>query len=194
MKKCQTIGYSRVSSLGQNEGRQLADVELDRHFTDKCSGKDRKRPQLAECLKYVRHGDTLVVHSIDRLARNLADLQKIIAELNERGIAVRFSKENLNFTGNDDPLQKLMLQMMGAFAEFERNLIRERQREGIEAAKQAGKHLGRRSVVDDDIMREIAMAMAGAESKYSIAKRLGVSRPSLDRALKRQAASIEEPA
>ena len=93
----QNIGYIRVSTLDQNTERQLADVKLHKIFEDKASGKDTKRPALAECLRYLRQGDTLLVHSIDRLARNLEDLQKIVRELTDKGVSVRFVKENLIF-------------------------------------------------------------------------------------------------
>ena len=134
------FGYIRVSSLDQNEDRQLADLglNLDKTFTDKCSGKDMKRPELQKALEHVREGDTLHIHSIDRLARNLVDLQSIVEELTGRGVTVVFHKENLTFSGESDAMHKLMFQMMGAFAEFERSMIRERQREGIEAGPRRG--------------------------------------------------------
>ena len=132
--KGQNVGYIRVSSVDQNSDRQLSDTSLDVVFEDKCSGKDTQRPQLKACLRHLRSGDALHVHSIDRLARNLKDLQTLVEELTGRGVTIRFNKENLTFTGDANPMQKLMLQMMGAFAEFERSMIRERQREGIAAA------------------------------------------------------------
>lgn len=139
----QLIGYVRVSSQGQNTARQLAGIKLDMEFIDKVTGSNLDREKLRECIAYVRKGDTLVVDSVDRLARNLQDLQEIITKLTNKGVIVRFVKENLIFTSNSDPISILMLQMMGAFAEFERTIIRSRQREGIDAAKKAGKHLGR---------------------------------------------------
>ena len=132
------IGYIRVSTLDQNTERQLENVHVDKVFTDKASGKDVQRPQLDLLLSFIREGDTVVVHSMDRLARNLDDLRRLVQELTQRGIRIEFVKENLTFTGEDSPMANLLLSVMGAFAEFERALIRERQREGIALAKQRG--------------------------------------------------------
>ncbi|MGZ3382863.1 MAG: recombinase family protein, partial [Isosphaeraceae bacterium] len=134
----QRIGYIRVSGFDQNPERQLEHVELSRVFTDKTSGKDTHRPQLEALLAFVRQGDTVVVHSMDRLARNLDDLRRLVQGLTKRGVRIEFLKEHLVFTGEDSPMANLMLSVMGAFAEFERALIRERQREGIALAKQRG--------------------------------------------------------
>ena len=141
------IGYVRVSSFDQNPERQLEDVEVDRSFTDKASGKDTKRPELDALLAFVRDGDTVVVHSMDRLARNLDDLRRLVQDLTERGVRIEFVKESLTFTGEDSPMANLMLSVMGAFAEFERALIRERQREGIALAKQRGAYRGRKKAL-----------------------------------------------
>ncbi len=130
----QQIGYIRVSSDGQNTARQLEGIKLDKDFIDTMTGSTKNRPQLEECLNYLRKGDTLHVHSIDRLARNLRDLQEIIEGLVVKGVGVQFHSEKLTFTGDDSPMATLTLQMMGAFAEFERTITRTRQREGIEAA------------------------------------------------------------
>ena len=132
------IGYVRVSSFDQNPERQLEHVPMDRVFTDKASGKDTQRPELERLLAFVREGDTVVVHSMDRLARNLGDLRHLVQKLTQRGVRIAFVKESLTFTGEDSPMAKLMLSVMGAFAEFERALIRERQREGIALARQRG--------------------------------------------------------
>ena len=126
----QRIGYVRVSSFDQNPERQLEHVEVGRVFTDKASGKDTQRPELDSLLAFVREGDTVVVHSMDRLARNLDDLHRLVQKLTKRGVRIEFVKECLTFTGEDSPMANLMLSVMGAFAEFERALIRERQREG----------------------------------------------------------------
>ena len=138
-----TVAYRRVSTADQNTDRQLAGEKFDKVFEDKASAKDADRPELQAMLEFVREGDTVVVHSIDRLARNLADLESLIEQINGKGCAVVFRKESLTFAGGEDAMQTLMLQMMGAFAQFERAMIRERQREGIAAAKAAGKKLGR---------------------------------------------------
>src|ERR1035438_8109391 len=135
------VAYIRVSSVDQNTERQLEGIAVlspDKVFTDKCSGKDTNRPQLEAMLSYVREGDTLVVFSLDRLGRNLDDLRRMVNVMTCRGVAVQFLKENLTFTGDDSSLSKLLFNMLGSFAEFERSLIRERQREGIAAAKKKG--------------------------------------------------------
>ena len=124
----QRIGYVRVSSFDQNPERQLEQVEVVKVFTDKASGKDTQRPELDALLSFVRDGDTVVVHSMDRLARNLDDLRRLVQKLTKRGVRIEFVKESLTFTGEDSPMANLMLSVMGAFAEFERALIRERQR------------------------------------------------------------------
>src|SRR6195952_5724287 len=109
MAKGQQIGYTRVSTVEQNNARQLDGLTLDRTFADKASGKDTKRPQLEAALAFVREGDTLVVHSMDRLARNLDDLRKIVLSLTKRGVKVQFIKESLTFTGEDSPMANLLL-------------------------------------------------------------------------------------
>lgn len=172
----QHVGYIRVSSTDQNTSRQLAGLELDKFFTEKASAKDVNRPILQECLSYLRQGDTLHVHSIDRLCRNLINCQQIVDDLTEQGISIQFHKENLTFSGEADPMSKLMLQMMGAFAEFERNLIRERQKEGILAARKAGKQIGRKKALSPDQVKEIRARAAKGENKSALAKEYGVSR------------------
>ncbi len=116
----QRIGYIRVSTFDQNPERQLEGVKVDRAFSDKASGKDVKRPQLEALISFARTGDTVVVHSMDRLARNLDDLRRIVQTLTQRGVHIEFVKEHLSFTGEDSPMANLMLSVMGAFAEFER--------------------------------------------------------------------------
>lgn len=179
----QVVGYIRVSSQGQNTARQLAGLKLDKEFVDIMSGNIREREKLLDCIEYVREGDTLIVESIDRLARNLRDLQDILHSLFKKGVSVRFIKENLTFTGKDNPMANLMLQMMGAFAEFERTMIRSRQRDGIDAAKKAGKHLGRPSMVDNKFIKIVKDKKESCQSIRSIAKDLGVSRATIYKAL-----------
>lgn len=104
--KGQKIGYVRVSAFEQNVDRQLDGIALDRVFTDRASGKDVGRPQLAALLAFIREGDTLVVHSMDRLARNLDDLRKLVQSLTRQGIRIEFVKESLSFTGEEALLQK----------------------------------------------------------------------------------------
>ncbi len=148
-------------------------------FTDKCSGKDTERPALTDLREWIRKGDTLHVHSIDRLARNLADLQGLVESITSKGVSLIFHKENLTFTGDDSPLQKLMLQMMGAFAEFERSLIKERQREGIRAAKIAGKQIGAKPKLSKSEVRQIKGRIKNGEGKTALAREYGISRQTL---------------
>lgn len=177
--KGQRIGYVRVSAFDQNVGRQLEGMVLDKIFTDKASGKDVNRPQLEAMLSFIREGDTAVVHSMDRLARNLDDLRKLVQLLTKRSIRIEFVKESLVFTGEDSPMANLMLSVMGAFAEFERALIRERQREGIAIAKQRGAYRGRKKSLSDDKVAELKQRVADGEQKAAIARDLGISRETL---------------
>lgn len=133
----QRVGYVRVSSFDQNPDRQLDAVSVARTFVDRASGKDARRLELDRLLAFVRDGDTVVVHSMDRLARNLDDLRRLVQDLTRRGVRIEFVKECLTFTGEDSPMANLMLSVMGAFAEFERALLQERQREGIAPARTA---------------------------------------------------------
>jgi DNA invertase Pin-like site-specific DNA recombinase len=173
------IGYVRVSTLDQNESRQLEGVQLDKRFVDKASGKDTKRPQLQAALDYLRDGDVLVIHSMDRLARNLDDLRKIVLGLTERGVVVEFAKEHLTFTSEDNAMSKLLLSVMGAFAEFERSLIRERQREGITLAKKAGVYKGRKPSLTPERVAQLRARVAAGEKKAALAREFGISRETL---------------
>ncbi|MEW8073344.1 MAG: recombinase family protein [Candidatus Thiodiazotropha endolucinida] len=179
------VGYIRVSSYGQNTDRQLVGIDLQKTFEEKASAKDAKRPQLTACIEWLRDGDTLHVHSIDRLARNLSDLQQIVDELNSKGVTVRFHKESLTFSGSDDPMQRLMLQMMGAFAEFERALINERRREGMAAAKLKGKQIGAKRKLSADDIASIRQRLTLGESKKALADEYDVTRQTLYTALAR---------
>jgi len=175
----QRIGYVRVSSLDQNPDRQLEQTPVDRTFTDKASGKDVARPQLDTLLRFARDGDTIVVHSMDRLARNLDDLRRLVQLLTGRGIRVEFVKEQLTFTGEDSPMATLLLSVMGAFAEFERALIRERQREGIALAKQRGVYRGRKKALSAVQRTEVRQRVAAGEKKAQVAREFGISRETL---------------
>lgn len=177
--KGQRIGYVRVSTFDQNVDRQLEGQSLDRMFTDKASGKDVNRPQLDAMLTFAREGDTVVVHSMDRLARNLDDLRKLVHSLTKRGIRIEFVKESLTFSGEDSPMANLMLSVMGAFAEFERALIRERQREGIAIARQRGAYRGRKRSLSDEMVAELHRRVAAGERKAAIARDMGISRETL---------------
>jgi len=173
------VGYVRVSSVDQNTGRQLEGLDLDKTFTDKASGKDVKRPQLQAALEYLRDGDVLVVHSLDRLCRNLDDLRKVVTDLTGRGVQVQFMKESLLFTGEDSAMSKLLLSVMGAFAEFERALLKERQREGIAIAKKAGVYRGRKPSLTPERVQELRARVATGEKKAVIAREFGISRETL---------------
>ena len=175
----QRIGYVRVSSFDQNPERQLEQVHADKVFTDKASGKDTQRPQLDALLGFVREGDTVVVHSMDRLARNLDDLRRLVQGLTQRGVRIEFVKEHLTFTGEDSPMANLMLSVMGAFAEFERALIRERQREGIALAKQRGAYRGRKKSLNSEKIEELKRRIAAGEQKAKLAREFGISRETL---------------
>jgi DNA invertase Pin-like site-specific DNA recombinase len=175
----QRIGYVRVSTFDQNPERQLEGIQVDRTFTDKASGKDVHREQLDALMGFARSGDTVIVHSMDRLARNLDDLRRIVQILTEKGIRIDFVKESLSFTGEDSPMANLMLSVMGAFAEFERALLKERQREGIALAKQRGAYRGRKRSLTDADIAVLKSRVATGEKKAHIARDLGISRETL---------------
>jgi DNA invertase Pin-like site-specific DNA recombinase len=173
------VGYIRVSTVDQNTERQLEGVQLDKRFTDKASGKDANRPQLQAALEYLREGDVLVIHSMDRLARNLDDLRKLVTDLTVRGVIVEFVKEHLAFTGEDSAMSKLLLSVMGAFAEFERSLLKERQREGIAIAKTKGVYKGRKPSLTPDRVVELRSRAAAGEKKAGLAREFKISRETL---------------
>ena len=135
-------------------------------------------------LTFIRDGDTVVVHSMDRLARNLDDLRRLVQKLTKRGVRIEFVKEHLTFTGEDSPLANLMLSVMGAFAEFERALIRERQREGISLAKQRGAYRGRKKSLSTEQMTTLRERAAVGERKTTLAREFGISRETLYQYLK----------
>ena len=154
------IGYVRVSSLDQNPDRQIEDLkaqQVEKIFMDKISGKNTDRPELQRMLSCIREGDTLIVHSLDRLARNLADLLTMVQELTGRGVSVIFTTERLSFEAGADasPTSKLMLSMIGVFAEFERSMIKRRQQEGIALAKERGVYTGRKRSVSDETLQKV---------------------------------------
>ena len=165
------VGYVRVSTVKQNNERQLDGVELDKVFTDEVSGSTVERDGLKACLEYLRDGDVLHVHSIDRLSRSITDLKDMVEKLNARGIAVKFHKNGLLFDGDDNATSKLLLNMLGAVAEFERDMMLERQAEGIAKAKAAGKYKGRKKKITPEMVRE-AVAAAGG-NKTEAARVLG---------------------
>lgn len=178
------IAYLRVSTTDQNTDRQLSDtaINFDKTFTDKCSGGTVKRPALAELKDYVREGDTIHVHSIDRLARNLVDLKQLVSDWNSQGISVKFHKESLSFNaGGSDHMAELMLNMLGAVAQFELAMIQERRQEGIEKAKAAGKYRGRPT--NESNHQRISELRSQGVSLRKIANEVGVSLSTVQRAL-----------
>lgn len=176
----QRVGYKRVSSVDQNTMRQLEGVAVDRVFEDKASGKDTNRPQLQTALEYCRSGDTLVVHSMDRLARNLGDLLNLVKGLTDRGVHVEFLHPRpMTFTGGDSPLDQMLLAVLGAVAQFERAMILERQREGIQLAKAEGKYRGGQFKLSDDRAAELRNRAAQGENKAALAREFNISRQTL---------------
>ena len=202
-QKVQTVGYVRVSSSDQNTDRQLDGVALDRIFTDKMTGSIKDRPQLQAMLDYVRYGDTVVVHSLDRLARSLEDLISIINQLNKKGVSFKSIKDNLTFDGvNNSPMDKFFLHILGAVSELERALIRERQKEGIAKAKQRGVYKGRKPSLTPEKQAIIEERLAEKEkdlesykaiSYQSIADEVGVSLSTLNRYLAERKKTASNP-
>lgn len=177
------VGYVRVSTVEQNTERQLDGVTLDRTFTEYASGSNKQRVELTAMLGYIREGDTVHVHSIDRLARNLIDLKNIVDEIIAKGASIQFHHENIQFSFDKaNPMTELMFNILGSFAEFERKLMLERQREGIAKAKEQGKYKGKKKTVDDDAIR-LAMQQDKASFR-KVAKELGVSLSTVQRAMK----------
>lgn len=184
--KGQRVGYVRVSTIDENTDWQLDGIDLDIVFTDKASGKDTERPQLQAALKHLRAGDTLIVHSMDRLSRNTEDMLRVVRELRSRGVAVQFIKENMTFDPNGTkPQDELMFTMLGAFAQFERAIIRERQREGIELAKQKGIYKGRTPALTPEKVTALRKQdrANGHKNRSALAKSYGISRETLYRYL-----------
>ena len=185
----QRVAYRRVSTVDQDTARQLDGMEFDAEFEDKASGKDTKRPQLEAMLKHIRAGDEVYVHSIDRLARNTVDLLRLVESItDERGASIQFVKEGLRFTGDKaDHQAELMMTMLGAFAKFERAMIRERQREGIAIAKTEGRYKGGKPKLDAGQVQAMLARVSAGEAKASIARDLGISRETLCQYIKAEA-------
>ena len=188
----QNVGYTRVSCEKQKSIRQLEDVQLDKVFSEVFTGKVKVREQLDACLAYLREGDTLHLHSIDRLARNLRSLQEIVDMLVAKGVTVKFHSENLTFGLNECPFSKLMLHMMGAFAEFERNMMRTRQREGYEAARKIGNPFGRKKL-DMGLSDQVVKMKIKGVPITSIAQAMGISRISVYKLLKHAVSNGAHP-
>jgi DNA invertase Pin-like site-specific DNA recombinase len=177
-----TIGYKRVSTVLQNTERQLDGIATDKTFEDKLSGRDTNRPQLQAMLEYVREHDTVVVHSLDRLGRNLDDLRSLVKGMVSRGVTVKFLKENLTFSAdNSNPFSELMLNMLASFAQLDRAIIKERQREGVQIAKAKGVYKGRKQEMTEERIAEIKRRIEAGEPKATVAKDMKISRDTLYR-------------
>ncbi len=187
------VGYLRVSTLDQKTDRQLVGIQLNRTFTDHASGKDIDRPELSQMIAYVRDGDTVVVHSMDRLARNLEDLRSLVRTLTGKGVRVQFIKEGLTFTAEASPMSQLLLNVMGSFAEFERAHILERQREGIAIAKVKGVYKGRRRALSQDQVEQVKLKVAEGAKKAALAREFKVSRDTIHRYLRAARVSRTSP-
>ncbi len=180
------VAYIRVSTIEQNEARQLEamkDKGIEKYFTEKVSAKNTNRPKLQEMLEFVREGDTIYIHDFSRLARSTEDLLNIVNRLNEKGVHLVSNKENLD---TSTPTGKLLLTMIGAIAQFERENLLERQREGIKIAKEQGKFKGGQpKAIDKELFQELKEKYNRREiNKVEFAKQLNVSRPTLDKLLK----------
>lgn len=188
MNKGYNLAYCRVSSLDQNEERQIKALEkynIDKFYIDKASGKDRNRPKLKEILEFARKGDTIYISELSRLGRSVIDLLEIIQELQERGINLISNKESIDISTGTG---KLMITMLGAIAEYERTLILERQREGIKAAQARGVYKGRQKVTVDKEQFEALLKQYNSReiNKVKFAAALNISRPTLDRLLREE--------
>ena len=181
MGKGKNIAYIRVSTIEQNEARQRAALEkynIDQWFTEKASGKDTNRPKLQAMLEYIRDDDTVYVEEFSRLGRSTADLLAIVRQIEEKNAKFISLKEQFDTT---TPAGRLQMTMMAAIAEFERDMILERQREGIAIAKAAGKYKGRKAIIIPNIGEYYEKYMTRQGTKVSIATELGISRTTLDR-------------
>lgn len=185
------VAYVRVSAVDQNEERQieaLKKYDIERWYTEKVSGKDTKRPKLREMLDFVREGDIIYIHDLSRLARNTRDLLSIVETLDEKKVKLVSNKESID---TQTPTGKLMLTMIGAIAEFERQNLLERQREGIAIAKREGRYRGgHQKKISEEIWEKNLLLYRNREiNKREFAEHLDISRPTLDKMLKERAGS-----
>lgn len=180
MGKGKKIAYIRVSSVDQNPARQIEALkDVDKIFEERISGVAINRPQLELLLDYCREEDEIIVHSIDRLARNLDHLRKLIDKFIKKGCSVTFIKEKLTFNGSESPMSMFLLSVMGAFGEFERKMLKERQLEGIAAAKKRGVYLGRKKALDRDQIEQMKEMAEKGYYRIDIAKKLKISKQTL---------------
>lgn len=179
------IAYVRVSTVEQNEERQLEGLKkynIEKWFTEKISAKDTNRPELKAMLDFAREGDTIYVWDFSRLARSTKDLLDLVEMMEVKGIHFKSIKENLD---TSTPSGKLMLTMIGAINEFERSNMLERQREGIAIAKSKGKYKGRKEVNIDNFEDYYKRYKAREINKSKLAEELNISRPTLDKLIKK---------
>ena len=184
MSKGANLAYVRVSTVEQNEARQVVALEkrgIDKWFIEKVSGKNMDRPKLREMLDYAREGDTVLIHDLSRISRNLADLLTLLKDFERRGISLVSLHESID---TSTPMGKLTLSIIGAINEFERANLLERQREGIAIAKRAGKYKGRKPAEVADIAAVYHDWVTRHKSKAQLARENGISRPTLDRLLR----------
>lgn len=182
------VAYIRVSTVEQNEARQveiMKDKGIERFFIDKCSGKSLDRPKLQEMLKFIREGDEVYIHSFSRLGRNVKELLQLIENFDKSGVKLVSLKENFDLS---TPQGRLMINLISSINQFEREIINERVKEGVEIAKREGKYKGRKPIeVDSELLADIiGKIKTGEISKVAGAKLLGVSRPKLYRLLENQ--------
>ncbi|CEN25146.1 transposon Tn21 resolvase [[Clostridium] sordellii] len=178
------VGYVRVSTVEQNESRQLITMDkynVEKVFSEKVSAKDTNRDELNKMLEFVREGDTIVIHDFSRLARSTKDLLYIVELLEDKKVNLISAKENID---SSTPTGKLMLTMIGAINEFERTNMLERQREGIAIAKEQGKYKGRKEVKIDNFEEYYTRYLNRELNKTQLAKELDISRPTLDKLIK----------
>ncbi len=182
----QKIGYKRLSSTDQKTDRQLESLQLDIVFEEKISGKDTKRPQLEAMLGQLREGDHIYIHELSRLGRSMIDLYRLVDKILEKGVIITFLKEKITYAPGQvaDPMQEAMLGMLATFSQFERSLIRQRQREGIEAAKKAGKHLGRPVKLNDQQRAEVIEKHQEGMNPTQLSQEYGVSRGTIYNAVR----------
>jgi DNA invertase Pin-like site-specific DNA recombinase len=176
------LGYIRVSTVEQSTERQLLNIELDKIFTDKCSGKNTNRPALTQLIEFAREGDTIHCHDISRMARSTEDLLRLVKEFISEGVTLKFHKENLEFDGESNPIQDLTLALLGSIYQFERAMILERQKEGIALAKAKGKYKGKPT--NEVLHQQIRLKYAEGLNKAQVAKTLGCARATVYKALK----------
>ena len=171
------FNYKRVSTVIQNTERQLQDVPCDRLYEDKLSGKDTNRPEFQTMMNNLRFGDVINVHSLDRVGRNTKDILEIVQQVKDKGCVIHFHKENLKFDGTKtDMYSELLLTILAGFSAFERNIILERQREGIAIAKEKGVYKGRKSKLTKEQVNTMKIDFENGLAKTEIAKKYGVTR------------------